>query len=246
MKYMGSKARIAKDILPIILKDRKPEQWYVEPFVGGANTIDKVDGNRIGNDINHYLIALYLELQKGWQPPKDVTFEMYKDVKDNKSKYPDYMVGYIGLAFTFGATFFGGFVGSVNDVCCVGRDRIGESYRNVIKTQKAINGIRFTSGEYWKMQIPPESIIYCDPPYENTSGYKTGKFDHSLFWDWCRNMSKLGHNIYISEYNAPDDFECVWSKQIASVLDKKGTNKKPIEKLFTLMVLQKPKCGGIF
>ena len=29
MKYMGSKARIAKEILPIILKDRKPEQCYV-------------------------------------------------------------------------------------------------------------------------------------------------------------------------------------------------------------------------
>ncbi len=35
MKYMGSKARFAKDILPIILKDRKPEQWYVEPFARG-------------------------------------------------------------------------------------------------------------------------------------------------------------------------------------------------------------------
>lgn len=48
MKYMGSKARHAKELLPIILKDRKPGQWYVEPFVGGANMIDKVDGNRIG------------------------------------------------------------------------------------------------------------------------------------------------------------------------------------------------------
>lgn len=103
-------------------------------------------------------------------------------------------------------------------------------------TLKAINGILFTSGEYWKMQIPTDSIIYCDPPYENTSGYKTGNFNHSLFWDWCRNMRKLGHTIFVSEYNAPEDFECVWSKQVASVLDKKGTNKKPIERLFT------PKC----
>lgn len=52
MKYMGSKNRIAKYILPIILKDRKECQWYVEPFVGGCNTIDKVVGNRIGSDIH--------------------------------------------------------------------------------------------------------------------------------------------------------------------------------------------------
>ena len=48
MQYMGSKNRIAKHILPIMLAERKPDQWWVEPFVGGANMIDKVEGNRIG------------------------------------------------------------------------------------------------------------------------------------------------------------------------------------------------------
>lgn len=235
MKYMGSKRRIAKYILPLILKDRKPNQWYVEPFVGGANMIDKVKGNRIGNDINRYLIALYLELQKGWNPPLDIiTYDLYKDVKENKDKYPDYMVAYVGFAFTFGATFFGGFVGNVNDKCCKGRDRLGESYRNIIKTQKSITDITFTSTEYSKLQIPANSLIYCDPPYENTSKYKVDAFDHNLFWKWCKCKSKEGHTVFISEYNAPDDFKCIWSKQIANVLDKKGNNKKPTEKLFTL------------
>lgn len=64
MKYMGSKARIAKHILPIILKDRKEDQWYVEPFVGGANMIDKVDGNRIGSDLNKPLVACLDALSK--------------------------------------------------------------------------------------------------------------------------------------------------------------------------------------
>jgi DNA adenine methylase len=41
MKYMGSKNRIAKYILPIMLKERGQRIW-VEPFVGGANMIDKV------------------------------------------------------------------------------------------------------------------------------------------------------------------------------------------------------------
>ena len=44
MKYMGSKNRVAKEILPIMLKERGQRTW-VEPFVGGANMIDKVDGN---------------------------------------------------------------------------------------------------------------------------------------------------------------------------------------------------------
>ena len=58
MKYMGSKNRIANEILPIILKDRKPNQYYIEPFCGGLGTFDKVTGNRIGSDKNKYLIAM--------------------------------------------------------------------------------------------------------------------------------------------------------------------------------------------
>ena len=42
MKYMGSKQRIAKHILPIILASRETNQTYVEPFCGGCNSIDKV------------------------------------------------------------------------------------------------------------------------------------------------------------------------------------------------------------
>jgi len=44
MKYMGSKNRIAKHLLPIMLAECEKhniEKW-VEPFVGGANMIDKV------------------------------------------------------------------------------------------------------------------------------------------------------------------------------------------------------------
>jgi len=57
MKYMGSKTRIAKHILPIILKNRKPGQWYVEPFAGGMNTIYQISGNSLASDNNKYLIA---------------------------------------------------------------------------------------------------------------------------------------------------------------------------------------------
>ena len=63
MKYMGSKARFAKEIIPILLKDRKEGQWFVDLFCGGCNLLDKVGGKRIGNDKNKYLIALWQGLQ---------------------------------------------------------------------------------------------------------------------------------------------------------------------------------------
>lgn len=46
MVYVGSKARYADEILEIVLKDRKPKQLYIEPFMGGGNVICKVTGPR--------------------------------------------------------------------------------------------------------------------------------------------------------------------------------------------------------
>lgn len=71
MVYMGSKARIAKHIAPIINKlitDNEITK-YVEPFVGGANMIEYIKcETRIGNDSNKYLIAMWQRLQAGWKP----------------------------------------------------------------------------------------------------------------------------------------------------------------------------------
>ena len=53
-----------------------------------------------------------------------------------------------------------------------------------------------------------------------------------MFWFWVREMSMMGHEVYISEYNAPEDFECIWSMEVISCLKVSGTKKKSVEKLF--------------
>ena len=55
-------------------------------------------------------------------------------------------------------------------------------------------------------------VIYCDPPYRGTTKYATKEFPYDEFYDWCREMSK-DNIVLISEYNMPDDFECVWQKE---------------------------------
>ena len=65
---MGSKSRIAKDIVPIIQKciDDNNIDTYIEPFVGGANIIDKVKcKTKIGIDIHKELIALLNAIEGG-------------------------------------------------------------------------------------------------------------------------------------------------------------------------------------
>lgn len=66
MKYVGSKNRLSKDLVPIIQKfiDDNNITHYYEPFVGGANMIDKIRcNNKFGSDIHPYLIALLKQAQ---------------------------------------------------------------------------------------------------------------------------------------------------------------------------------------
>lgn len=234
MKYMGSKNRIASEILPIILKNRTDEQWYVEPFCGGCNTLDKVEGKRIGNDFNTYLILMWQAIQKGWIPPTNITKDDYSQIKKEKHLFSPALVGWVGIGCSYSGKWFGGYAGKTNTKIGTVRDYILESQKAIIKQKDGLIDVVFYNLSYNKLIIPNNSIVYCDPPYEGTTKYEND-FDHKKFWDWCRDMIGSGHKVFVSEYNAPDDFVCVWQKQIKSSLSangKIGGSKKSIEKLF--------------
>ena len=242
MKFMGSKNRHAKDLLPIILNDRYEGQWYVEPFVGGFNMIDKVDGNRIANDVHFYLIELFKAIQNGWEPPKVVTDEEYIKIRDNKGEYPPQLVGFVGFGCSYSGKWFGGYARGSNDK---GEERnyTDESRRNILKQAPKIQGVVMENKNYWELYFPPKSIIYCDPPYEGATQYKE-QFDHDLFWEWIRNISNMGHSVFVSEYNAPDDFECLFSKTVNNTLVQQTGSKQGIEKLFKFNQTLAPKTGA--
>jgi len=234
MKYMGSKARYAKEILPIVLRDRKPNQWYVEPFAGGMNMIDKVKGNRIANDINSDLIHMWEALIDGWVPERYITKDFYNSVRSDKGSYAPYIVGWVGCNCSYSGKYFGGYAGRVMTKSGKLRDYQEEAYRNTMKQVEKLVGVVFTSKEYWDLQIPLNSILYCDPPYAGTTRYSTD-FDHVKFWEWVRVMSIRGHSVWVSEYNAPKDFVCVWEKGARSSLSANGTvggSKSSVERLF--------------
>ena len=233
MKYMGSKNRIAKHILPIILKDRKEGQWYVETMVGGANLIDKVHGNRIGADSHELLIdALKIIRDNPQSLPDLITEDDYSREKGGEFDSP--ITGYIGFAMSFGGKWFGGYrrdikgtKGCINNM----RTQSRRSKQSAVKQSKSIQGVDFICNEYQNLSIPDNSIIYCDPPYAKTTKYKDGDFKHAEFWVKCREWCNDGHQVFISEYSAPEDFVCVWQKEINSGLNT-NTSKKGVEKLF--------------
>ncbi len=231
MKYMGSKNRIAREILPIILKDRTQDQYYIEPFVGGANVIDKVDGNRIASDNNKYVIELYNKLKNGYKPIDFISREDYYDIKFNKDKYPMEVVALCGVLASYNGNWFRAYGGYSKTKTGIDRNFYQEGVRNLMKQLPSLMDINFMCCEYSELHTPPRSIIYCDPPYENTDKtYEDKKFNHGEFWEWCRVKSNNGHSVFISEYSAPDDFICIWQKELTKT--HPNQKKNSIEKLF--------------
>lgn len=234
---MGSKNRFAKYILPIILDKRESlDQTYIEPFAGGMNTIDKVEGKRIANDIHFYLIEMWRKLIDGWIPGK-YTKEEHKHIRENKESYDPHIVGWVGFNCSYSGVYFGGFAGETKTKTGIIRDYQSEAINNVMVQVPKMKGVVLKNKSYINLTIPEKSIIYCDPPYENTSKYKVSNFNPTEFWEWCRTKKKEGHIIYISEYNAPDDFKCVWEKDVKSSLSangKSGGSKGSTERLFTI------------
>lgn len=96
-----------------------------------------------------------------------------------------------------------------------------------LQSLERLQSLEIYNTDYQNIEIPPDSVIYCDIPYRNTGGYRCD-FDYERFYRWAKTQD----NIYISEYNMPDDFRTVASIEKAVTMCS-GGDKKAVEKLFT-------------
>ena len=234
MKYVGSKARLSKDIAPIINKLIKENNitLFEDWFVGGANMIDKIKcEKKIGYDINEYLIEMWNALQQGYAIPPNVDKAEYIRVKDNIKDYPKEYVAIVGFCATYNAGWFRRYGGQAINKFGKIRNYYDEAKRNIEKQVPNILDIDFICKDYKEILPQNNSLIYCDIPYKSSS-YEMyqEKFNHNEFWERMRTISK-NNIVLISEYDAPKDFECIFEKQLTTSFDNKQT-KKDTEKLF--------------
>lgn len=111
MKYMGSKNRIAKHILPIMVNEaiKRGINTWVEPFVGGGNMIDKVPDNfeRIGYDLNEHAIMAMIDIRdKPNEFPDSLTEQEYRELKGLP---PQSVSSWLRFVCSFGGKFEDGF-----------------------------------------------------------------------------------------------------------------------------------------
>lgn len=239
MRYVGSKNKLSKELAPIIQSYITSDtKGYIEPFVGGGNMIDKIEcSNKIGCDIHKELIALLQQTQKDINIIPDVILEdEYIKVKNNKSNYDDWYIGLVGFCASFGAKYFGGYARDSKD------DNSGKWSRGAIKNLKTqsinLQDINFMNCSF--LDLPKDKIkgyvIYCDIPYRGTTKYKTESFPYEEFYKWVKDIS-IHNTVLISEYNMPEEFDCIWQKEVKCSIDSNKVsgdeNNIRTEKLYT-------------
>ena len=237
---MGSKRRIVKEILPIMLD--KEHDTFVDAFCGGCNVITHVPPSyrRIANDKNKNLIAMWRALQDGKIFQEWIPRELYNDARDcyhgKNSRYTDDVTGWIGFMASFNGRFFDGGYSGHNVLEKDGRtiDYISRTIENIKSDIPLLGGVEFHAGSYEDLQIPPKSILYLDPPYFGTKQYGDCRnFNYEGFYVWCMEMARRGHKVFVSEYQMPSEFRCVWEKEIVNSMHQTIT-KRPVERLFTI------------
>lgn len=224
MHYFGGKYRIAKDLAAFINKYTE-DKCYYEPFVGGANVTQYIKASKLyASDKHPQLIALWQELQNGWIPPENVTEREYQELKFTLS--PPHLAGFVGFGCSYSGKWFGGYC----------RDNTGRNYaknakNSLLKKVALLQDVEFSCRDYKELTIENDSVIYCDPPYTNTTGYSVG-LDSEEFWQWVRERSESSI-VFVSEYTAPEDFSAVWQKQTKlDIRSKGGVKSERCEKLF--------------
>ena len=69
-------------------------------------------------------------------------------------------------------------------------------------------------------------MVYCDIPYRDTEGYRSGAFDYEQFTAWCARQKEL---VLVSSYELPEDlFTSVWEKPVTTGFGR----AKATERLF--------------
>ena len=90
------------------------------------------------------------------------------------------------------------------------------------------SSLTMSAKDYAEVEIPEDSVIYCDIPYKETKGYVGAmKFDYVRFYDWCEMQTQP---VFISSYKMQGGrFDCVAEFAHQSSI---GTTTKTIERIF--------------
>ena len=229
MAYLGGKARGADYIIKTLNNPLFNDMDYIEPFCGYCHILRRVKNKKsyTASDNNELLMILLKHIQKHKGKHEDITFEDYQHHRSNPLSGNKLRSAYAAFTYSYNGKYFDGYIGDVE-----GRDYPKErkKYYDKLHNNDTFQKTELKHGDYTMYMDVKDNLIYCDPPYQDTTEYHSS-FDSSEFWENMRELSK-DNIVIISEYNAPDDFVCITSNMRNTTMRGKGATKKNEDKLF--------------
>lgn len=207
MQYQGGKSKYAKRIAEVINSYYVPGHCFYEPFVGGNSIAALVNFDHCQlSDVNRYIVAAWEALRAGFTPFKfgKATYDHCSTCVRNDTPsfiFTDAEIGYIILSGSFSGKWLGGFMPPNTP----SRDYLREGIDSFMRA-KIHPTTLFRCGSYESQNYALPGVIYCDPPYAHTMGYRQVQgFNHAEFYDWAVTMSRT-HTVLISESSMPNDY----------------------------------------
>ena len=209
MQYLGGKADVGKRIAQVCTSRLCPGAEFVDVFCGSLNVArhvprhvemaagGTVEVRRTAIDACEPLITMWQAALSGWVPPTSVSKELYESVRKIQNPQ-DPLTAFILFGCSFGGKWCGGYA----------KDRPQQRYaecasNSVVKKARDCAGVELKHASFASQ--PPGiwasgTVLYCDPPYEGTTGYKAlESFDTDAFWHWAEEHARHGVHVFVSE-----------------------------------------------
>jgi DNA adenine methylase len=210
MNYMGGKYRQGPKIADFILKRVDPETPYYEPFCGAMGVASRIVPHLKGfiqlSDLNEPLINMWRAVIGGWVPPDVITEETYQYYKNTRNP-EDPMTAYCGFGMSFGGKWWGGYA----------RNSTGCNFAIIAKRSTLLKAsmllkskFKLVCCDYLDVK-PIGATIYLDPPYNGRTNAYGVSFDHQTFWEYARGLVAEGNQVFLTEFDAPDDWVRVFN-----------------------------------
>ena len=246
MQYLGGKSDVGKRIAEVCAKRLTPGSAFVDMFCGSLNVVRHipkhvslasgglVEVERLAIDACGPLITMWRAALNGWVPPRVVSKEEYAKVKATQDPhYP--MTAFVLFGCSFGGKWCGGYA----------KDRPEQRYaecasNGVVKKARDCTGLRLEHATFQNKHPgcwPSGTVLYCDPPYQATTGYKAIEpFNSEAFWWWASEQARRGLHVYVSEGTGctPPDGWALELEQVASQGGRLTPGTKPprVDRLF--------------
>mgnify|MGYP001193975598 CR=1 FL=1 len=228
MSYIGGKARGSDHILMLLNHPAFDNMDYLEPFVGYAHILRRVENKKSYNasDCNRLLVEMLKGIQQGKKFPR-ISHDQYDALRD-KANEVTYRRAVAAFAYSFKGGEWRGYFDKRRDRSYADEHR---RYHEQLNDNAIFQKTRLNCKDYRRIN-PHNKLIYCDPPYKGTTGYNGGiEFDHDEFWDCMREWS-TDNLVFVSEYRAPRDFKCLVSCAKLNNLAADGAPQMRRERVF--------------